>query len=175
MKMNLLLKVFSFFLFGTLFSINAFAQKPTENRASPLDSVSGKVGKANISIKYSSPSVKGRKIWGSLVPYDQVWRAGANEATVFKTDQPITIEGKTLPAGSYSFFVIPSEKGDWTAIFNKNFNQWGAYKYDEKQDALRTHVKVRKTTSPNERLAYKITPTGFSLLWENTEIPVAIK
>jgi len=172
--MNQLLKVFSIVLFGILFSNNAFAQKPTENRASPLDSVSGKVGKANISIKYSSPSVKGRKIWGSLVPYDQVWRAGANEATVFKTDQNITVEGKPLPAGSYSFFVIPSEKGDWTVIFNKTINQWGAYKYDEKQDALRAHVKVRKTT-PNERLAYRITPTGFSLLWENTEIPVAIK
>jgi hypothetical protein len=170
MKMNQLLNFFTLILFGILLSTNVFAQ----NRVSPLDSVSGKVGKANVSIKYSSPSVKGRKVWGSLVPYDQIWRAGANEATVFNTDQDLTIGGKTLPAGSYSFFVIPSEKGDWTVIFNKTSNQWGAYKYDEKQDALRTKVKVRKTT-PNERLTYKITPEGFSLLWENIEIPVAIK
>jgi hypothetical protein len=174
MKTIQILKFSFIILLGLFVSHGASAQKAPENRASPLDSVSGKVGQATISIKYSSPSVKGRKVWGSLVPYNQIWRAGANEATVFTTDKDITVEGKSLPAGSYAFFVIPVEEGDWTVIFNKTSNQWGAYKYDEKQDALRAKVKVKKT-SPNERLTYRITPTGFSLLWEAIEIPVAIK
>lgn len=142
--------------------------------ASPRDSVSGKHGDANISINYGSPAVKGRKIWGDLVPYGKVWRTGANEATVFKTDKAIKVEGKTLPAGQYSFFAIPGEK-EWVLIFNKTAKQWGAYDYKEADDALRVTVKPQSVAPTAERLKYTITPAGFSLIWENLEIPVSIK
>ncbi|KAA9327163.1 DUF2911 domain-containing protein [Hymenobacter busanensis] len=142
--------------------------------ASPPATATGKVGKANVTVKYSSPAVKGRKIWGELVPYGQVWRAGANEATTFSTDQPLTVEGKALPAGTYSLFAIPTDK-QWTIVFNKTANQWGAFKYDEKQDALRVMVTPRKAASMNERLAYEVTGNGLVLRWENLEVPVMMK
>ncbi len=154
-----------------LFSFSSFGQKKI---ASPRDSVSGRVGKATISINYGSPSVKGRVIWGDLVPYGKVWRAGANEATTFTTDHLIKVEGKDLPAGTYGFFVIPGEK-EWTIIFNKTPKQWGAYEYKDKDDALRVTVKPAKSASMNERLIYKITTGGIVLAWENLEVPVSIK
>ena len=127
-----------------------------------------------MTVKYSSPAVKGRKIFGGLEPYGQVWRAGANEATTVEFSKPVTVEGKPLPAGKYSFFVIPTEK-NWTVIFNKTPDQWGAYKYDEKQDALRATVTPRKTAALTERLAYAVTPKGLVLRWEKVELPIAVK
>ena len=149
----------------------AQGQKP---RQSPADSAMGRVGKANVKIKYGSPSVKGRQIWGALVPYDQVWRSGANEATTVSVDQPVSIEGKTLPAGTYTFFTIPG-KDTWTVIFNKEAGQWGAYKYDEKKDALRLTLKPTKLATPQERLRYVVTPAGFALQWESLELPVPMQ
>ncbi len=156
------------FLMSCTFS---FSQKKME---SPRDSVDGKIGKASISINYGSPSVRSRKIWGELVPYGKVWRAGANEATTFTTDQAITVEGKKLAAGRYSFFVIPGEK-EWTVIFNKTANQWGAYEYKEAADALRVNVKTKKSAAMQERLTYKINKNSISLIWENTEVPVSVE
>ncbi len=149
----------------------AQAQKPV---ASPRDSVSGKVAGANISINYGSPAVKGRKIWGDLVPYGKVWRAGANEATVFTTDKAITVEGKQLPAGTYSFFAIPGDK-EWTIIFNKTAKQWGAYDYKESDDALRVTVKPHAVAPSAERLKYSLGNNSFSLIWEKIEVPVSVK
>ncbi|GAA4334944.1 hypothetical protein GCM10023149_42590 [Mucilaginibacter gynuensis] len=142
--------------------------------ASPRDSVSAKAGKANISINYGSPSVRDRKVWGALVPYAQVWRAGANEATVFTTDKDIKVEGKVLPAGTYGFFTIPGEK-EWTIIFNKVAKQWGAYKYDEKQDALRVTVKPVEKSEKSERLVYAVNSKGFNLTWDKLSVPVSVK
>lgn len=164
--------LFLFFL-GTFFSLSVSAQEQ-QNRPSPSSKASGKVGDANVTIAYSSPAVKGRTIWGELVPYGKVWRAGANEATTFETDKDVKVEGKTLPAGKYAFFVIPNEK-EWTVIFNKTASQWGAYKYDEKQDALRVEVKPKKSKELNERLKYEVEKDGIALLWENVEVPVKIK
>lgn len=152
-----------------LLSQSGYSQKAL---ASPRDSVSGTAGKASIHINYGSPSVKGRTIWGGLVPYNTVWRAGANEATTFSTSQPLQVEGKMLPAGTYALFMIPGEKS-WTVIFNKTAKQWGAYEYDVKQDALRVTVTPRKAEA-HERLKYVITTTGFSLFWENLEVPVTV-
>ena len=173
MKNVKVLSVFTFLVCAFLFStVDANAQaKPA---ASPADSVSGKIGKALIEIKYSSPSVKGRKIWGELVPFDKVWRAGANKATVFTTSEDIRVEGKPLAAGTYSLFMIPTAL-NWTVIFNKTSDQWGAYKYEEGQDALRVSVKPKKVSSARERLAYTINKGGFVLQWENIEVPVSIK
>ncbi|RMG72406.1 MAG: DUF2911 domain-containing protein, partial [Bacteroidetes bacterium] len=101
--------------------------------------MSGSIGTAEITINYGSPAAKGRTLWGDLVPYGAVWRTGANEATTFTVSQDVTIEGQTLPAGTYSLFTIPGES-DWTIIFNKTAEQWGAYEYDEAADALRVKV-----------------------------------
>lgn len=157
--------------FLAFLNLQAVAQKKI---ASPRDSVRGTIGKASVYINYGSPSVKGRVIWGDLVPYGKVWRAGANEATTFSTDKDILVEGKTLKAGTYGFFVIP-EKDKWTIIFNKVAKQWGAYEYSEKEDVLRVNVTPMETKEMSERLVYKIQPTGVSLQWEKLSVPVSIK
>lgn len=159
-------------LFFVTLSATAQEAKP---KASPAATATGKVKGATITINYSSPAVKGRKIWGGLEAYDKVWRAGANDATTFETDKDIKVEGKTLAAGKYSFFLIPRESGTWTAIFNKEPKQWGAYKYEEAKDALRVDVKVKTLAETQERLVYKINSNGFVLEWDKVAIPVSIK
>jgi hypothetical protein len=144
-----------------------------QDKPSPAATATGKAGKANVKIAYSSPAVKGRKIWGELVPYNQVWRAGANEATKVTFDQPVTVEGKPLAAGTYALFVIPTEQ-QWTVIFNKDANQWGAFDYDQEHDALRVTVKPKKAAMM-ERLSYLVVEPGIVLRWENVELPVAVK
>ena len=146
----------------------------TEAKPSPAATAKGKIGAAEVTVNYSSPAVKGRKIWGGLEPYGKVWRAGANEATTVEFSKAVTVEGKPLPAGKYSFFLVPTE-GKWTAIFNKEANQWGAYKYNEKLDALRVAVTPRKAAALAERLVYDVTPKALVLRWENLEVPVAIR
>ncbi|MCB9320101.1 MAG: DUF2911 domain-containing protein [Lewinellaceae bacterium] len=145
-----------------------------DSRPSPAATANGMIGDAKININYSSPGVKGRSIWGALVPYDKVWRAGANEATVFETSKDVMVEGKTLKAGRYAFFTIPTAT-TWTIIFNSEPDQWGAFKYDESKDALRVVVTPKASAEMNERLKYEVTPTGISLFWENLEVPVMIK
>jgi hypothetical protein len=151
------------------------AQDDKAARPSPPATVSQKVGGATININYGQPSVKGRKIWGELVPYNQVWRTGANEATTFETDKDIKVEGKTLPAGKYGFFTVPGENV-WAIVFNKVPNQWGAFKYDEKQDYLRVNVKPKKSPKFNEKLVYNIDAKGkVAIAWENLLVSFNIK
>ncbi len=160
-----------------LTTLGALAQnKPP--RPSPPVSVSGTVDGAMITINYSSPSVKGRKIWGELVPYDKAWRAGANEATIFETDKAIKVGGKDLPAGKYSLFAVPGEK-EWQFMFNSQTGQWdvkrgGEANRDPANDVLTVSAKPGKSAM-NETLVYEITKKGFVLKWENLEVPVAIK
>ncbi|RDV15550.1 DUF2911 domain-containing protein [Pontibacter diazotrophicus] len=153
-----------------LMSTIAWAQN--EQKASPPATATGKVGEADITVNYSSPAVKGRQIWGDLVPYGEVWRAGANEATTVTVDEDVMVEGKELPAGTYSLYTIPGED-EWTVIFNKTAKQWGT-QYDEGQDALRVTTKPRQAATMNERLAYDVTDQGLVLRWENLEVPVTI-
>lgn len=145
----------------TAFSLVALAQE----KPSPAKVAEGTAGGAKITINYSSPAVKGRVIWGDLVPLGQVWRAGANEATTFTTSKDITVQGQKLPAGTYSFFIIPGET-ESTFIFNKVAKQWGAFNYDAKQDALRVNVPSQQTSSMEERLVYEVKPDGFEVRWE---------
>lgn len=161
-------------LFAVFASANAMAQN-AQPKASPAATATGKIKGATITINYSSPAVKGRKIWGGLEAYDKVWRAGANEATTFETDKDLKVEGKVLPAGKYSFFLIPRENGTWTAIFNKEPKQWGAFKYEESKDQLRVDVKTKALAETQERLVYKITKSGFALEWDKISVPVSIK
>ncbi|ALR30741.1 hypothetical protein ATE47_09460 [Chryseobacterium sp. IHB B 17019] len=155
-------------------SVNAFAQE-AKKPASPAATATGKIKDATITIAYNSPSVKERTIWGDLVAYNKVWRAGANEATTFQTDKDITVQGKSLPAGKYSFFLIPKESGTWTAIFNKESKQWGAYKYEESKDALRVDVKTKALPAKQETLMYKVNSNGFTMDWDKISVPVEIK
>jgi hypothetical protein len=142
--------------------------------ASPAASATGKINGASISINYSSPSVKERVIWGELVPFNKIWRAGANAATTIETDKDLTIEGKKLPAGKYSFFVIPNEK-ECVLIFNKVAKMSGTSNYNEKEDQLRVTVKQQISDSSNESLVYTIHKNSIVLSWEKWNIPFSVK
>ncbi|WP_176582348.1 DUF2911 domain-containing protein [Flavobacterium nackdongense] len=142
--------------------------------ASPAAVATGKINGATITINYSSPSVKGRVIWGELVPFNKIWRAGANAATTIETDKELMIEGAKLPAGKYSFFVIPSEK-ECVLIFNKVAKMSGTSNYDEKQDQLRVTVKQKASSSTTESLVYTINDKSIVLSWEKWNIPFGVK
>lgn len=142
-------------------------------RVSPKAEVMQVVGLTKVTVSYSRPGVKDRKIWGGLVPYDKVWRAGADEATKISFSSDVMIEDKKLSAGNYSFFVIPSKK-EWIVIFNKVADQWGAFTYNEAEDAVRLKVKPKQTDF-EEWLHYDITKTGdytanLSLHWEKLKV-----
>ncbi len=154
------------FLILSSTAISACAQN---GKPSPATTTTGKVGNATITINYGAPSVKGRKIWGELVPYGKVWRTGANDATTFKIDQDVLIEGKSLPKGEYALFTIPEAK-EWTIIFSKNAKQWGAYSYKQEDDALRVNVKPTASSSFTETLKFDVTGGKVLLKWENTEV-----
>ncbi len=142
-------------------------EEDKSQRPSPPASTTANVSGVNVTIDYSSPAVKGRKIWGDLVPYGKVDRTGANEATVFSVDKNVRVNGEMLPAGQYSLFTIPTET-EWTVIFNKVAEQWGAYDYDQAEDALRITVTPEKADSFNERLELKVTEDGtVRYHWEN--------
>lgn len=158
--MNFKKSIFSLAL-TALVVMAGFAQE----KASPAKVAEGTAGGSKITINYSSPAVKGRVIWGELVPLGEVWRAGANEATTFTTSKDITVQGQKLPAGTYSFFIIPGE-GQSTFIFNKVAKQWGAFNYDSKEDVLRVNVPSEQTSTLEERLIYEVKPDGFEVRWE---------
>jgi len=123
-------------------------------RPSPPASVSQTVGYTTITINYCRPGVKGRRIWGDLVPYNTIWRTGANEATTIQFTTDVTVEGHKVPAGKYSLFTIPN-KESWTVILNKVSNQWGAFRYNEQDDLLRFNVKPGKSEF-TERMLFTI-------------------
>lgn len=147
---------------------------------SPNASVSYRVGFTDISIQYAAPAIRERDIWGGVVPYGKVWRAGANNATVVSFSTPVKVEGKTLAAGRYAFFLIPNETQRWTAIFNSNPNQWGAFIYSEAKDAARVGAKVENLEQAAERLAYQIVDLSLeegqiSLLWGDKKVSVKFR
>jgi hypothetical protein len=157
-------------LFIAVFAVTACGQNDKSKRPSPGMSMKTNVGAANISISYGAPSVKGREIWGKLVPYDQVWRTGANEATIFETDADIKVEGQSLPKGKYGLFTIPG-KEEWVIIFNKKADQWGAYSYKQDDDVLRVKVRPATASAMNEQLKFEAKADGtISILWEKMEV-----
>ena len=169
----------AFAFIGVFFAGHLFAQDDKSKRPSPPAIATGKIKDATISINYSRPSVKGRKIWGDLVPYDKVWRAGANEATIFSTDKNIEVEGQKLPAGKYSLFVTPGEK-EYIVYFNTETGQWGdkkdgAANMDPKATLIQVKVKPKELKEVVEKLTYTISEKGFSLSWDKLMIPVSIK
>lgn len=146
-------------------------------KQSPRASVGQTIGLTSIAITYDRPAVNGREIWGALVPFDTVWRAGANENTVISFTSPVQIGGKTLEAGRYGLHMIPT-RTEWIVIFSREANAWGSFSYDPAEDALRI------TTTPvasdmHERLAYTFDdPTDSTVLatlrWEKLAVPFAI-
>ncbi len=146
-------------------------------RASQRASVMQRVGITDITISYHRPVINGRKVWGGVVPYGQVWRAGANENTIFEVTDPVTIEGKPLAKGIYGLHMIPNEN-EWTIIFSKTATAWGSFTYDEKEDALRVNVKPQPTDM-HEALTYdfddvKPDSTVVALRWEKVAVPFHI-
>lgn len=162
-----------------------------EVRPSLQASVTQRLGtNTDITVQYSRPGVKGRRIWGDLVPYGLApgneysggnpfpWRAGANESTTLEVSTDVLIEGKKLAAGKYGIHMIPSEK-EWVIIFSKNNSSWGSYSYDQKDDALRVRVTPVKAP-PMEWLTYgfddlKGTSATAFLHWENLKVPFKIE
>jgi hypothetical protein len=136
--------------------------------------VEGKAGGAKVTIVYSRPSARGRTMIGGKEPFGQVWRTGANKATTIEFDKNVQIEGKDLPAGKYALFTIPGQN-EWTIIFSKNTDQWGAYSYDQKDDALRVTVKPAKTDQFVETLTIVPENDKISLKWENTAVAFKVK
>lgn len=126
-------------LFILLVSIPLEAQELEIPRLSPKGEVSQLVGVCKVQVNYGRPSVRGREIFGKLLSFDKVWRAGANEATTLTFDYDVQLEGNSIKAGTYALFMIPG-KEKWTVILNKEYNQWGAYNHDPKQDVLRFEV-----------------------------------
>lgn len=160
------------------FASTALAQRIELPAASPGAKVSQTVGVTEISVEYSSPAVKNRKIWGGLLPYGEVWRAGANAATKVTFSKDVTVDGKAVPAGSYAFFVIPTAS-KWTLILSKKTDQFGAFTYKKEDDLLRVDVKPQPI-APRERLAYLISnfsdsAASLDLEWEKVRASLPIK
>jgi tetratricopeptide (TPR) repeat protein len=162
-----------------LASSTALAQQQLKTpQPSPAAAVSQEAGLTNIEVRYHRPAVNGRKVWGELVPFGEVWRAGANENTVVTFSSPVKVGGKTLAAGSYGLHMIPTAN-DWTVIFNKVTTAWGSFSYDKKEDALRVTVKPRALPEHEERLEYAIEDVSdkgatLTLKWEKLAVPVRI-
>jgi Protein of unknown function (DUF2911) len=183
MKRKILARIAVFAFIGVLLSSHSSAQGDKSKRPSPPATATGKIKDATITINYSSPSVKGRTIWGGLVPYSKIWRAGANEATIFTTDKEITVEGKKLPAGKYSLFMTPGEK-EWTVIFNSQTGQWGITQsgdanLDPSKNVLEVQVKPKEQKNVQETLIYtvedKMMEKGFTLTWDKLKVFVSVK
>ena len=160
-----------------MLAVAAAAQGVVMPKASPDASLTQQIGTANVTIKYSRPGVKGREVWGSLVPYDEVWRAGANAATTIEFSDAVTINDKAVPAGKYAFFAIP-KKGAWTLILSKNPVQSGAFQYKESEDLMRFEAKPEEIPMV-EWLAYTVTPEGknsgiIALNWEKMKVAFKI-
>lgn len=147
-------------------------------RPSPPAVVKTTVGSTEVTIDYSRPSLKDREAFGPqspLAPTGEVWRTGANEATTFTVSKAVQINGQPLAAGTYALFTIPAA-GEWTIIFNKTAKQWGAFKYDKQEDALRVKVKPVALTTPVEQFTITADKTGkVALRWAKTEADFKVK
>ncbi len=151
-----------------------FGQTEKSSRTSPTAQAKALVNGKTITIDYSQPAAKGRKIWGDVVPYDQVWRTGANETTTFEVSDDMMVEDKNLAKGRYALFTIPGEK-EWVIIFNKTI-AWGEYSYKEAEDVLRVTVPSKPSAATNERFTINISDQGVvSLLWEDLQVDFTVK
>lgn len=151
-------------------------ERDAEERASPLMTAEGSIGNKTISLQYGAPSINERTIWGDLVPYEEVWRTGANEATYLNFSEDVMVEGEELAAGKYSLFTIPREEGDWTIIFNSEWNlEHGHYQYKEENDVLRVDVTPVWEENSQEQLSIDVESPGIVIRWEKVKLPITIE
>jgi Protein of unknown function (DUF2911) len=157
----------------------AEAPKVTFPAASPKSTLQQRVGLTDIEIVYARPSVKGRTIFGGLEAYGKVWRTGANNATKLSFSTPVKLNGTDIPAGTYELFTIPGET-EWTVIIHKDSSQWGAYKYDEKNDIARFKATPVKLTEVVETFTIDVNDirnesATLNLRWERTRVPIKLQ
>jgi hypothetical protein len=165
------------FLLATVMATSVFAQGMKMPRPSQKSVLTQTIGVTDVTITYSRPGVKGRQIWGSLVPYDAVWRTGANEATDIAFSDDVTINGSKLAKGTYSLHTIPG-KDEWTIIFNSVADQWGSYSYDAAKDSLRVKAKPEKAPF-TEWLTFEVPSLSadsgtVAIRWENLSVPFTV-
>lgn len=146
---------------------------------SPGATVEQTIGITDVKVVYHRPAVKGRTIWGQLVPYNEPWRAGANENTTVTFSSDVKVGGKPIKAGTYGLHMIPTPR-DWTIAFSNMSSAWGSFTYDPKEDALRVTVAPRTESASEERLSYRfddVTDTRATLVlrWERLAVPIAIE
>lgn len=158
---------------------NAHAQDPVQPRPSPLELVTMKYEDTYVKITYCRPHKRGRDTFGDLVPYDQVWRTGANEATEITLTRNIKMGGNKLEAGTYSLFTIPKD-GKWTIIINKDLGQWGAFRYNEENDLLRFEADTEETEVIYEPFTIEFEQSGLPktnllLIWDKTKVIIPIE
>jgi hypothetical protein len=147
-----------------------FAQK------SPRKQATGKIGEVAVTVDYGAPSVNERTIWGDLVPYNKVWRAGANENTTVSFSKDVTIRNASVPAGKYGLFIIPKEEGEWEVIFSKKNDAWGSKGYDEKNDLLRVKLRVNKVPNSTEQMTFTIDKdNGILFNWEKALLLIPVQ
>ena len=144
--------------------------------ASPPCTLKQQVGLTDITVVYSRPGMKGRVVYGGIVPYGQVWRTGANQATTITFSTPVTLEGHDIPAGTYALFTIPGQS-DWTIILNKDANQWGAFNYKQADDFVRFEVTPFALLSPIETFTIEWNrirdeSAVLNLVWDRTVVPI---
>jgi hypothetical protein len=155
-----------------LIAAGSLALQGQRQRASAHESVTATIGGKKVTIEYGRPQMKGREIFGKLVPYGQVWRTGADEATTLTTEGDLMIGPLHVPAGTYALFTIPAEK-EWTLVVNKTAKQWGAFKYDAAADLGRTKMAVKALPGPIEVFTIMIEPKGnaatLRMQWANVE------
>ncbi|HEX2862739.1 MAG TPA: DUF2911 domain-containing protein [Lacunisphaera sp.] len=156
------------------------AQAPKINfpAASPAATLTQRVGLTDIQVNYNRPGAKGRKVFGGLVPFDHVWRTGANTATKVSFSTPVKLNGTDVPAGTYELFTIPGAS-EWTVIIHKNMSQWGAYSYDAKNDVARIKAKPIALPTAVETLEISINDVRdesatLNIAWEKVRVPVSI-
>lgn len=157
-------------------SVQAQAPKIEFPAASPTATLKQRVGLTDVEIVYSRPSVKNREIFGAMVPYGKVWRTGANGATKLVFSTPVKLNGHEIPAGTYALMTMPG-KDEWTIIINKGAEQWGAYKYDEKQDVIRFAAKPVALDKSMETFTIEFNDlrdesANLNLVWDKTLVPI---
>lgn len=155
------------------FALPTLAERGDDaNRKSKNGAASGTLDGVEVSLEYGRPQVREREIWGGLVPYGKVWRTGADEATTITFSEDAMVEGQAIPAGTYSLFTIPGES-EWTVIFNKQAEQWGAFDYDDSQDALRVTVEPRAHDHV-EAMDFAVEEGAVVLMWEKVAVPFKV-
>jgi hypothetical protein len=165
------------FCLATLAALPAIAGSGGPPRISPEASISQRVGVSEVELRYSRPAVRGRTVWGDLVPWDQVWRTGANEATTLTLSHDGTFQGQKVEAGTYALFTIPGKRR-WTLILNRNTDQWGSFEYRPQQDVLRVSAEPRPAP-PEERLTFIVPEVTaetvrFELRWAGLAVPFEV-